>query len=102
MRRAARIDDNQREIVEALESVGCSVQSLAAVGNGVPDLLVFSPHRFDLASGLMLIEVKDGKKAASRRKLTKNQVKWHQTWKGPVHIVKDVNEAYSAIGLKAV
>lgn len=40
MRRAARTDANQTAIVEALRKCGASVQSLAAVGKGVPDLLV--------------------------------------------------------------
>ncbi len=40
MRRAAKIDRNHVEIVAALRGVGASVQDLAAVGKGCPDLLV--------------------------------------------------------------
>ena len=40
MRRAARTDANQAEIVAALRGVGASVQPLHAVGQGCPDLLV--------------------------------------------------------------
>ena len=40
MRRAARVDRNQAEIVVALRAGGASVQPLHAVGKGVPDLLV--------------------------------------------------------------
>lgn len=40
MRQRARIDDNQPQIVTALRAAGADVQSLAAVGKGVPDLLV--------------------------------------------------------------
>ena len=40
MRRAARTDSNHEEIVKALRAVGATVQSLAGVGHGVPDLLV--------------------------------------------------------------
>ncbi len=36
-----RVDDNQREIVKALRAVGACVQSLAEIGQGCPDLLVF-------------------------------------------------------------
>ena len=39
MRRAARTDENHTAIVQALLDAGCSVQSLAAVGCGCPDLL---------------------------------------------------------------
>ena len=40
MRRAAKIDENQPEIVDALRAMGCSVTILSAVGNGCPDILV--------------------------------------------------------------
>lgn len=36
MRRAARVDRNQAEIAAALRKVGATVQSLAAIGEGVP------------------------------------------------------------------
>jgi len=41
MRRTAKVDANHREIVDALRRIGAGVQSLAGVGNGVPDLLVY-------------------------------------------------------------
>ena len=40
MRRAARIDRNQSEIVEALRKLGASVQPLHGAHDGIPDLLV--------------------------------------------------------------
>ena len=46
MRRAANLDGNHGEIVEALLSVvGVSVHSLAGLGCGVPDLLVGARER---------------------------------------------------------
>ena len=54
MRRAAKVDANQAEIVQALRQIGAVVQSLAAVGNGCPDLLVGYRNR------LFLLELKDG------------------------------------------
>ena len=38
--RAAKIDANQNEIVDALRKAGCSVQILSSVGKGCPDILV--------------------------------------------------------------
>ena len=38
--RAAKIDANQEAVVLALRSAGATVQSLAGVGKGTPDLLV--------------------------------------------------------------
>lgn len=94
MRRAAKIDENQNEIVKALRAVGASVQTLAAVGKGVPDLLVGYQGK------TILIEVKDGKKPPSERRLTEDQIKWHGSWNGgPVAIVTDVEGAWRAVGL---
>ena len=87
MRRAAKIDDNQTEIVDALRKAGASVQSLAATGKGCPDLLVGY-------NGMnLLMEVKDGSKVPSKRKLTSDQITWHFNWLGQVEVVKNVEEA---------
>ena len=40
MRRAAHVDANQPAIVQALLEAGYTVQSLAGVGCGCPDLVV--------------------------------------------------------------
>jgi Holliday junction resolvase len=92
MRRAARIDDNQRDLVSTLRRAGCNVLSLAAVGNGCPDLLVYR------ADNLYMLEIKDGKKVKSRRKLTPHQVTFKKDW--PVVVVTDIDSALQAVGLK--
>jgi Holliday junction resolvase len=91
MRRNAKVDDNQASIVRALRSAGCCCLSLAAVGKGCPDLLVYR------ADTLSLLEIKDGSKIPSRRKLTPLQVEFHKQW--PVHVVNDIDEALKAVGL---
>lgn len=94
MRRAARVDENQQSIVKALMKVGCSVQSLAAIGAGVPDLLV------GFRRSTYLLEIKDGSKSPSKRKLTEPQKRWHLGWNGrPVDVVTDVDDALRVIGL---
>jgi len=86
MRRAARIDGNHREIVEAFEALGCSVLSLAAMGKGVPDLLV--------GVGLKnyLLEVKDGSLVPSARKLTQDEQRFQRAWKGQWGIIEDIRD----------
>jgi hypothetical protein len=76
MRRAAKIDANQPEIVAALMKAGATVQSLAAIGGGCPDLLVGYANR------TALIEIKDGSKVPSAQKLRPQQEKWHENWTG--------------------
>lgn len=93
VRRAAKVDANHGEVVNALRAVGCSVLSLAAVGNGCPDLLVCVPWN----RRLHLIEVKDGSRPPSERKLTDDQVKFHASWKGPIHVVMNVEQALAVV-----
>lgn len=76
MRRAAKIDANQTAVVKALRAAGATVHSLAAVGDGVPDLLVGINGR------TALIEVKDGAKVPSKQKHTEAQTVWHAAWQG--------------------
>lgn len=90
-RRAARVDANQKEIVQTLRNMGCSVQLLHAVGQGCPDLLVgINGHN-------ILMEVKDGSKPPSERKLTIDQVLWHDDWRGQVMIIKSVEHVIRAV-----
>ena len=93
LRRASKIDCNQKEIVDALRKIGASVQSLASVGFGCPDLLIgFRNETF-------LIEVKKPSKTPSERFLNEAQVKWHTTWRGSrVGTVKSIPEAFKFIG----
>lgn len=93
MRRAAKVDDNQDEIVTALRMVGASVQPLHQVGQGCPDLLV------GIRGKNILLEVKDGRKPPSSRGLTDAQLRWHMLWSGQKAIVNNVEEALQAIGV---
>jgi len=91
MRRAARVDANHSLIVGALIRCGATVQSLAAVGSGCPDLLVgFRGKNF-------AFEIKDGSKPPGARKLTPDQETWHAAWKGQVIVVESVEQALAAI-----
>jgi hypothetical protein len=87
MRRAAKVDANQDQVVSALRAAGASVQSLAAIGKGCPDLLV------GYRGYTMLMEVKDGAKPPSARRLTDDQVTWHGAWGGSAVAVVDGPEA---------
>lgn len=93
MRRAAKVDANQAQIVAALRAIGASVQPLHTVGGGCPDLAV------GVNGVTLLIEIKDGAKRPSARKLTSDEAKWHQEWRGHVDVVEDVEEALSVVRL---
>jgi hypothetical protein len=96
VRRAAKVDANQREVVAALRSAGATVQLLHAVGDGCPDLLV------GYRGGNYLLEVKDGSKPPSAQKLTPQQEIWHQDWRGHRVVVNSPEAALAAIGVIVV
>lgn len=92
MRRAAKVDSNHVSIVLALRAAGATVQTLAAVGQGCPDLLVGYRKR------TLLLEIKDGAKQPSKRHLTGLQAIWHETWRGgALRVVESVDEALTAL-----
>ena len=93
MRRAARVDDNQGQIVDALRRVGCSVWSLAGVGKGFPDLAVGFRGRN------LFLEVKDGSKPPCKRKLTPDEEAFHASWRGHVAVVESVEDALKIVGV---
>lgn len=87
MRRRARIDSNHATIVTAFRDAGASVLSLASVGSGCPDLLV------GFRSRNYLVEVKDGSRPPSERRLTPDQELFHFRWRGQVVVVDSVDRA---------
>jgi Holliday junction resolvase len=87
MRRAAKIDATQDAIVSALRAAGASVQSLATVGNGCPDLLCA------IRGQNVLFECKTGNKEPNEL-----QKRWHIEWRAPVYVVRSPDDALRAIG----
>jgi hypothetical protein len=92
MRRAAKVDANQPAIVEALRRVGCEVEVTSTIGGGFPDLIV------GYRGVNHMLEVKDGSKPPSARKLTPDQERWHARWRGRVVVVESVEDALRAVG----
>lgn len=91
MRRAAKIDANQGQIVQAFRSLSCSVAITSAVGDGFPDLVVG-------INGLnILVEIKDGAKPPSERRLTPAQVDFHGNWRGQVVVVETVDDVIDLV-----
>jgi hypothetical protein len=90
MRYAARVDENHSEIVSALQQIGVYVIDCSHVGSGFPDLLLAFRGQWTL------VEIKDGAKVPSRRRLTPAQTIFHAEAiaKGcKVHVVENVDQA---------
>ncbi len=93
-RHARAVDANQPAIVKALRNAGVKVRVTSQLGKGFPDLLCFRK-----ATGLLrLLELKDGSKKPSARKLTEDEEEFAREF--PVWVVKDVTEALNAMGIE--
>ena len=87
MRRSSRVDANADQVVSALRAMGATVR-IVSQGNGLPDLLV------GFRGVTILMEVKDGRKVPSARRLTPAEQKFFDEWRGGiVAIVNSVDEA---------
>jgi len=89
----AKVDDNQAEIVKALRAIGATVLHTHQLGQGAPDIVC------GYRGVNYMLELKDGKKPPSARKLTPDELKWHGEWRGKAHVVESVQEAINVVTL---
>jgi len=89
-RRAPRRDANEREIIDALEAIGASV-----VQGGPLDLIV------GYRGSNYIMEVKDGSKPPSKRKLTSSEQEFIDGWEGRADVVESIDEAFAVLGVRA-
>jgi hypothetical protein len=91
MRTAARTDDNQTKIVEALRSIGASVLVMSQLGHGAPDLAV------GIFKRTFFLEIKNPDQPKSAQSLTADEAIFADDWKGHYAIVRTPEEAIAAI-----
>lgn len=86
---AKRTDSNQAAIVRALRAHGFTVEILAGLGGGVPDLLVGG------GGTTWLFEVKnlDGRGL----QLTPAEARFHTTWRGQAAVITCAEQALEVI-----
>jgi hypothetical protein len=89
LRRAARIDSNQPEIVEAFRKLGCSVLIISQLKNCC-DIFV---ARGKTAA----IEIKDGSLPKSKRQLTEGEMDFMHSWKGLYFIVESLDDVVRVV-----
>jgi hypothetical protein len=113
MRRAARVDENQPIIVEALRAGGASIVHLHQLGQGIPDILVGAPgvtivghvseELLELIRSIdgliihhganLLIEIKP-----PGGDLTDDEAKFLEEYRGQMTVVFSAEEALELIG----
>lgn len=91
MRKFARKDGNHKEIIQAFRDLGASVFDTAALGFGFPDIVI------GMKGSNVLVEIKDGSLPPSKRKLTPDEIKFHELWRGKVVIINNVEEVVELI-----
>lgn len=84
-RRAARKDANHVEIVAAFRKAGWYVLDVAQLKNCC-DIIISKNGR------TIAVEIKDGTKPPSQRKLSKGEEEFRQRWKGEHKIVLSVDD----------
>lgn len=84
-RRAARKDDNHQQVVKEFRKLGWSVLDVAQLKNCCD--LVVAKDGYTVA-----VEVKDGEKPPSQRKLSLGELKFKQGWKGIYFLVQSLED----------
>ncbi len=104
MRLRARTDGNQRDVVARVRSCGYSVWVTSGHGHGAPDFVVggrpgpYSPlHGIDRYA--WPVELKDGSRPPSERRLTPDEQRWHDDWRGPVHVCESADDVLRLLGV---
>lgn len=108
------IDKNQPEIVKAVRATSASVAHTHTLGKGFPDIvvgidglsLIGNFKKKEVLEALsdvkglrilegvnLMVEIKDDSKPPSKRKLTPDEVEWHEKWQGQIAIVENVRAA---------
>lgn len=82
MRKRGRTDANQTKVVEHLRRAGLSVAVTSMIGNGFPDLVVAGFRRFQKTPVTVLVELKNPDMPPSGQRLTDDEIKFMDTWKG--------------------
>ena len=92
--RAKKIDANQNEVVKKLRKIpGVSVAVTSSLGKGFVDLVVGYKNKN------YLIELKDGNKPPSARKLTPDEVEFSNEWRGQYDVCNGFDEIFKIINV---
>jgi len=84
-RRAARVDDNQSEIVAAFRKLGWYVLIISQLKNCC-DIIVSRNGR------TIAVEIKDGSKPKSAQKLSEGELKFKTEWQGEYQLITCIDD----------
>lgn len=91
MRLAARKDANHDQIVKAFRSMCCGWIDTYQFGAPLLDGLL------EVNGVTVMVEIKDGSKRPSARKLTEGEEKTFATWRGRMAVISSIDEAIQLV-----
>lgn len=91
MRKKARVDANQKEVVKQLRDRGVSVLHTHQLGKGAPDLIL------GYYGSNYLVELKDGAKTKSQQKLTPDELDFMNKWGGNYAVCNSLEQILQLI-----
>lgn len=69
--------------------MGWSVLHTHTIGKGAPDIII-GKNMINI-----LVEIKDGTKPPSARRLTPDEIKFHEAWRGKIVVVESLEDVLS-------
>ena len=91
MFRAARKDANHKEIADTFKKCGWSVLDVSQLKNCC-DIIVSKSKR------TITVEIKDGSKPPSQRRLTEGEIKFRNNWQGEYALIKSSEDVLKLNG----
>lgn len=87
-----KTDANQLDLMKQCRKIpNLSIVSTHIIGKGFPDCIIgYKGKNY-------MIEIKDGNKPKSARKLTKDEIIFHEKWNGQVNIVENFDDIIKLI-----
>lgn len=95
MKLRAKVDSNQPQIVSVFRKMGCSVAHTHQIGKGFPDIVISLKTKS--GSKTLAVEIKDGDKVKSARKLTYQETIFHEYWQDEIPIIETVEDAINLV-----
>ena len=86
----ARVDTNQPKIVKQIRQLGATVKTVSQV-KGFCDIVV------GINCKNYLLEIKDPDKPPSQRRLTPEEIKFKDSWKGQYNVVETIDDILQII-----
>lgn len=90
----ARTDSNHSQIIKDLRKLhSVTVKSVASIKKFCDIIVGYKDRNY-------LIEIKDGEKPPSQRKLTPDEKEFHDEWTGQINIALNINDILNIIDYK--